>query len=100
MSARTIQFNQTASPKQTIPKVRPLERFDAPDPVFPEGALYGVAGDIIRKLEPYSEADPAALYFQLLTCIGSIFGNHAHFEVEGDRHTANLFSVRGESVFM
>ena len=93
MSARTIQFNQTASPKQTIPKVRPLERFDAPDPVFPEGALYGVAGDIIRKLEPYSEADPAALYFQLLTCIGSIFGNHAHFEVEGDRHTANLFLV-------
>ncbi len=93
MSARTIQFNQTDSTKQPTSKNRLLDAIQTPDPVFPEGALYGVAGDIIRKLEPYSEADPAALYLQLLTCIGSMIGSHAHFEVEGDRHAVNLFLV-------
>jgi hypothetical protein len=93
MSARTIQFNKRDSANQQTSSLKPVECLQPPGPVFPEGALYGVAGEIIRKLEPYSEADPAALYFQLLTCIGSMVGNHAHFEVEGDRHAVNLFLV-------
>jgi hypothetical protein len=93
MSARTIHFQPAESPPQACSKTRPLLGWQGSDPVFPEVALYGVAGDIVRKLEPYTEADPAALYFQLLTCIGSMIGSCAHFEVEGDRHAANLFLV-------
>ena len=93
MSARTIQFNKRDSANQQTSSLKPVECLQPQGPVFPEGALYGVAGEIIRKLEPYSEADPAALYFQLLTCIGSMVGSHAHFEVEGDRHAVNLFLV-------
>ncbi len=47
----------------------------------------------MRKLEHYIEAAPATLYFQLRTCLGSMIGSHTHFEVEGDRHTTNLFLV-------
>jgi hypothetical protein len=68
------------------------------EPELASAALYGVAGDIVRKLEPYSEAHPAALYMQLLTCFGSALGNGTYFEVESDRHPANLFlAVVGKS---
>ena len=93
MSARTIYFTQPDSIKEPRLRVQTPSCIQTPDPVFPEGALYGVAGEIVRKLGPYSEADPAALYFQLLTCLGSMMGAHAHFDVEGDRHTVNLFLV-------
>jgi hypothetical protein len=68
------------------------------EPELASAALYGVAGDIVRKLEPYSEAHLAALYLQLLTCFGSALGNGTYFEVESDRHPANLFlAVVGKS---
>ncbi len=67
-------------------------------PEFPAAALYGPAGDIVRKLGPYSEAHPAALFMQLLTGFGSALGGGAYFEVESDRHAANLFlAIVGKS---
>ncbi len=69
-----------------------------PEPELPAAAFYGVAGDIIRKLEPYSEAHSAALFLQLLACFGSSLGGGPYFEVESDRHSANLFlAVVGKS---
>jgi hypothetical protein len=77
---------------------RPLAAIHLPPPKLPAEALYGVAGDIIHKLEPYSEAQPASLYMQLLTSLGSALGGGAYFEVENDRHSANLFlAVVGKS---
>jgi hypothetical protein len=77
---------------------RPLAEAHLPPPKLPAEALYGVTGDIIRKLEPYSEAHPASLYMQLLTSLGSALGGGAYFEVENDRHSANLFlAVVGKS---
>ncbi|MEI6712595.1 MAG: hypothetical protein WCO60_02520 [Verrucomicrobiota bacterium] len=62
-------------------------------PKLPDAALYGVAGEIVRKLDPYTEADQAALLFQLLTCFGSVIGRTAYFQVEATKHHANLFAV-------
>jgi hypothetical protein len=63
-----------------------------PDPLAPE-ALYGLAGDVVRLLEPATEADPAALLLQLLVGFGSLLGRTAHCRVEADRHYGNEFVV-------
>jgi hypothetical protein len=55
--------------------------------------LHGLAGDIVRAIEPHSEADPAALLIQTLVGFGNIIGRTAHFVAEADRHYLNLFAV-------
>jgi hypothetical protein len=44
-------------------------------------------------LEPASEADPAALLFQLLVAFGNVVGRGPYFAVEADRHHANEYLV-------
>jgi hypothetical protein len=56
-----------------------------PESLAPE-AFHGLAGEIVRKVEPETEADPAALLFQLLAAVGNILGPGAYARVEGDRH--------------
>lgn len=56
-------------------------------------ALYGLAGEFVRMVEPHSEADPAALLIQFLISFGSVCGRSAYFEVEADRHYMNIFTV-------
>jgi len=61
-------------------------------------AYYGLAGDIVRLIEPYSEADCVALLINLLTCFGNIVGNKPHFEIGADNHSLKIFAVLvGES---
>jgi hypothetical protein len=64
----------------------------APEPPSEE-AFHGLAGKIVRTIEPASEADPAALLVQALVAFGNAAGRSAHFVVEGDRHHANEFAV-------
>jgi hypothetical protein len=65
----------------------------APWPSLPAAALYGLAGEIARTIEPTSEADPAALLAQILVAYGSILGRTAHFRAEEDVHFLNEFAV-------
>src|SRR5262245_4951750 len=63
-----------------------------PDPL-PEEAFHGLAGDIVRTIEPASEADPAALLFQTLIGFGNLACRNAHFIAEADKHFLNEFVV-------
>jgi hypothetical protein len=63
-----------------------------PDPPAKE-AFHGLAGDIVREIEPHSEADPVAILVQILTAFGNVIGGGPHFRVEADRHALNLFAV-------
>ncbi len=56
-------------------------------------AFYGLPGEIVRAIEPHSEADPAALLLQLLTVFGNVAGRGPFFVVEQHRHHANLFGL-------
>jgi hypothetical protein len=58
-----------------------------PDPPAAE-AFYGLAGRIVRAIEPASEADPAALLVQTLVAFGNVIGRGAYFEVEADTSIA------------
>lgn len=64
-----------------------------PDPPRPE-VYHGLAGEIVRAIEPHSEADPMALLSSLFAAFGNAVGRSAHFPVEADRHYASLFIVQ------
>jgi hypothetical protein len=63
-----------------------------PAPLADE-AFHGLADELVRTLEPASEADPAALLVQFLAGFGSIIGRSAYCTVEADRHCGNEFFV-------
>lgn len=63
-----------------------------------EAAYYGLAGSIVKKIEPHSEADPVALLLNFLTAYGSVIGDTSYFTVGTERHPAKLFvALVGES---
>lgn len=62
-------------------------------PSLPDGALYGLAGEIVRTLEPHTEADNSALLMQLLAGFGCLIGRTAFFPVEADEHHTKLFVI-------
>jgi len=59
------------------------------DPV----ALYGLAGEFVRLVEPETEADPAALLFSFLLAAGHCFGRSPYFLHERNVHRSNLFCL-------
>jgi hypothetical protein len=63
-----------------------------PEMLSPE-AFHGLAGEIVRTIEPHTESDPAALLLQLLVAFGNVIGGGPHFKAEADRHELNLFTV-------
>lgn len=58
---------------------------------FPDEALYGLAGRIVRKILPETETHPAALLMHILLRYGNIVGRRPYFQVEDTRHYANEF---------
>jgi hypothetical protein len=86
----------------TIPDLP--KSFPNPEPVpdgwpeMDEAAFCGLPGDIVRTIEPFTEADPAGLLVQTLAMFGNMAGRQPHFMVEADRHGTNLFvAVVGKS---
>ncbi len=53
--------------------------------------MYGVAGTVVSKIAPHTEASEPALLVHLLAGYGSIIGRHAHCVVDGAEHFTNLF---------
>src|SRR5690349_12736265 len=60
-------------------------------PCMAQAAHYGLAGDIVQAIAPYTEADPTAILVQLLVAYGNVIGHSPHIKVEADRHSTNLF---------
>lgn len=58
-----------------------------------EAAHHGPAGEVVRTIEPHSEADPAALLLQFLATFGNACGRSAGFEAEATFHGTNLYVV-------
>jgi hypothetical protein len=67
-------------------------RDDYPEPLGP-AAFYGLAGEIVRRIEPHTEADPVALLFQLVTAFGNLIGHDNYIVADGTRHYLNLNGV-------
>src|SRR5262249_4125008 len=61
-------------------------------PTMDEAAYHGIAGQIVRTIEPHSESDPVALLLQLLVCFGNIIGRTRYVRTESNRQYPNLFA--------
>jgi hypothetical protein len=56
-----------------------------------EETLYGLAGDIVRAIDPHTEADPLAVLVTFLVMFGNTVNAGPHFLVEHTKHCVRLF---------
>jgi hypothetical protein len=66
---------------------------DAAWPVLPPDAYHGLAGEVVARILPHTESDPAALLLQYLVSFGNAVGRQPHYLIEQTQHFANLFTV-------
>lgn len=66
-----------------------------PPPEWPkppdDDAFYGLAGRIIERIAPHTEADRTALLVNLLVHFGIAAGSYPHVLIGNTKHTAKLF---------
>jgi len=75
-------------------ELNPTLSFESPYPnQLEEQALHGLAGEIVKVIEPHSEADAAALLMNLLVAFGNVIGCGSWFMVGVERHYLKLFCV-------
>jgi hypothetical protein len=71
--------NQThAQPTGDAPPVPVPPSWPAP---LDKAAYWGLAGEIVRTIEPETEADPLALLVTLLSAVGNMVGSDPHWRV-------------------
>ncbi len=76
---------------------QPTQTLNFPSPLD-EAAYHGLAGRVVRTLEPHSEADPVALLINYLASFGNAVGVGPYVAIEGGKHSARLFAnLVGES---
>jgi uncharacterized protein DUF3987 len=93
-------FDSDRRPFDAVTQVRPLTssvvNVVSVVPSWPkldDAALHGIAGEVVKAIEPHSEADPVALLIQTLVLAGNIIGHSPFYAVESDHHRPNLFAV-------
>jgi hypothetical protein len=74
---------------QSEPSVPALEWPEPPG----EAAFHGLAGKIVKLIEPTTEADPAGLLLHLLVGFGNAIGRGMWTVADGHFHQANEFAV-------
>ena len=61
-------------------------------PALNKVALHGPLGEITKVISPNTEADPVAIFIQLLAAFGNNIGRQAFFRVEQTRHHSNIYA--------
>ena len=56
-------------------------------------AFHGLAGDVVRAIEPHTEADPVAVLILFLAAFGNMAGASAHFLAEARPHPLRIWPV-------
>jgi hypothetical protein len=94
---RLVEAAPLWGPSSTEAVVEDVDTQELPEPeewpVLDQDAYQGIAGRIVRSIEPETEADPVAILAQLLVMAGNLVGRQPYFVVEGTSHHANLFAV-------
>lgn len=93
----TTDYDANSIPQESLPvednddlHVPEAKEFDSTI----DGAMYyGIIGELIRRIEPHSEADPIALLFDFLSRFGNLMGRGPHFRAGEQRHFLKLWGV-------
>ena len=94
MTGEPVSLFDRSGPALAGPRALPAPPPPAGWPAPPDPAVYhGLPGQIIAKIAPHTEADPAAILVQLLVCAGALIGRDAYFQVEATHHHPNEFVV-------
>lgn len=64
-----------------------------PWPTLNEAAYHGLAGDVVRLIEPHTEADPVALLASFLAEVGTILNRAPHVSLDGCYHPLLFWPV-------
>jgi Bifunctional DNA primase/polymerase, N-terminal len=82
-----LEIRTLSQPSQT------LRSADAPWPKpLADEAMHGIAGEVVRAIEPHSEADRVALLVQFLSAFGAAVGSGPHTWASDARHTLRLWA--------
>jgi hypothetical protein len=95
LNAKTLAEHQRVSTKDSSLNSQFLafgQREDYPELIAP-AAFHGLPGEIVRRIEPHTEADSVALLFQFLTAFGNLIGHDHYIVADGARHHLNLYGV-------
>jgi hypothetical protein len=87
------QRQQRSTGHASVPPASSATGPTTPWPTLDDAAYHGVVGEVVRTMEPHTEADPVAILLQLLIYVGNMIDAAPHYVVESDRHAGNLFSV-------
>lgn len=63
------------------------------DPILDEAAFHGLAGEVVKLLEPHTEADPLALLASLLAEVGVMLNRGPHLILDGSYHPLLFWPV-------
>lgn len=55
-------------------------------PLMDAAAFHGIAGEIVRTIDPHTESDPVATLLQFVVGFGNLVGRKPHFVVGATRH--------------
>lgn len=99
-SERYEGAREEAPEEERPPDAEPPEEEVAPRgplasawPVLDEAAYHGLAGEIVRAIEPHTEADPVAVLVNLLSAFGNAIGQGAFFSVGATKHHLKINAV-------
>jgi hypothetical protein len=65
-----------------------------PGPVWNDKILYGIAGDIVRKISATCESHPAGMLVDFLVSFGNMIGRGPYFNINETEHFPNEFFIR------
>jgi hypothetical protein len=62
-------------------------------PTLGEAAYRGLAGRVVKAIEPHTEADPVAMLMQFLVSAGNSIGRYPYYLVDGAEHYPVLYTL-------
>ncbi|MDI3465643.1 MAG: hypothetical protein OJF50_004464 [Nitrospira sp.] len=68
-------------------------QIQSPWPKLGETPLHGLAGEVIRLIEPHTEADPVALLVSFLSEVGAMLNRGPHLVLDGSDHPLLFWPV-------
>jgi hypothetical protein len=95
-SAQTYKLEE--GNRRVVRQEEPDDEFYIPTPrrtpLPPDkSAFYGLAGDFVLAMDPYTEAGPAALLIQFLAAFGVMVGSNPYYTIGATKHPSLLFVV-------
>jgi hypothetical protein len=69
------------------------KRIDEQSPTLGEAAFHGLVGEIVRGIEPFTEACEPAVLVQVLGFFGNVVGLSPHGMVGAERHGTNIYPI-------